>query len=398
MDEVITPTTILPEYCHRYGWLADPFGVNNDKAPFYVPSYWDHYLDLIQYIQQHDNALITITGPGGSGKSTFLKQLLLQIDSNILTCVIDAKMPLTSQSLIENMSTAFLSQAPAGDTIEEQFDYLLNAIQFKSQHFLLLIDNAQLLTNDVVQNILYCIEQQTDYQMRLHIILAGDSSLKQLLDTISFSRTKQIVVRTLTLQQLKQQEIHHYLQHRINNIGDQNQNPFNSDIIKTIHSESKNYPHEINLKAKHVLLHGFNSPSENNNQTNRSTSAPYKNGLITLCLIIAIIIVATFHLPAKKNNVIQGTLYKESTLSPPKNDVHFIAQKTLPNALYPNNNVNTEHGVQLNQSQLNSINNLNLLTNPVTTNQTKTLPKKSAKINNKKKKENKIQIINANLS
>lgn len=406
MVEVINPSKniTLPAYCHRYGWDTDPFSIQNDKSPFYVPPFWDQYLDVIQHVYQHENALITIMGPAGSGKSTFLKQLLFQIDSNILTNVVDAKSLLNAEALVNSMSNAFLSASPADDSVEEQLDHLLNAIQFNSQHCLLIIDNAQQLSIDIVQYLFYCVEQQTEYHMRLHIILCGDPTLKQLLDTATFSRSKQIKIHPIHLQQFKAQDIKYYLQHRINNMGEHHQNPFNNDFITHIQSETNGNPRNINLKAQQLLQNGMIPPIKKINKVNNKPSFSYQNGLITLCLVIAIIIAATFHLPAKKTNVVSGTLYKAPTLVPQKkqipikqlNPIKTIKVVLQPNALYPNNNDTNNHEVRLNASQINSINNLNLLMKPTATNKTKPALKKSSKIKNKNKPL--PQVIHANLT
>lgn len=406
MAEVINQSKeiSLPSYCHRYGWHTDPFSFQNDKSPFYIPSFWDQYLDVVQHVYQHENALITIMGPSGSGKSTFLKQLLFQIDSNILTNVLDAHFPLTTEALINSISNAFLYATPTGDTTEEQLDHLLNAVQLNSQNCLLIIDNAHELSAEVIQNIFYCVEQQTEYHMRLHIILCGNLPLKQLLDTASFSRTKQVKIHPIVLQQFKTQDIKHYIQHRINNIGSHHQNPFGLDFITIIHTETNGNPRKINIKAQQLLQNGMIAPIKKGHKTNDKPTLSYKNGLITVCLIVAIIIAATFHLPAKKANVIIGTLYKSPTTVQPKEHMivtHLTSFKkntsvTQSNALYPNANGTNNHVVKLNATQIKSINNLNLLMNPATNNKVNPKLQKSAKVKNKSKPA--PQVIHANLT
>lgn len=398
MDEVIKTSTdaSLPSYCHRYGWAADPFSHHADKAPYFIPAWWDQYLDVVQHVYQNENTLIAIIGPGGSGKTTFLKQILLQIDSNTLTCLLDANQSLTTESVISSMVTEFQLTVPPGDSIEEKLDSLLNATQFNPQSCLLIIDNAHGLSIEIIQNILYCIEQQTDYQMRLHIIVLGNATLKQLLDTASFSRTKQIVIRNLALQKFNQQDTAHYLKHRINTIGQRDQLPFDVDSIKYIQVESTGYPQQINIQAKQVLLNGVRVATKTKQNPKKISAYINKPSIIAVGMIIAIIFTASLKIPHSSTTLksainnpssLVSTTSKVIAASSAENNV--TTHSAQANTLNPDSTVPGNKPIKLSLSQLDSINNLDLLNTPVVGKETQVNNQKSSTAKTKKSKNKK---------
>ena len=378
MNQVVNPSidASLPSYCLRFGWSADPFNSHSDKAPYYIPSSWDQYLDVIQYVYQHENALISIVGTRGCGKSTLLKQSLLQIDSNTLTHVLYGNHKLTPESLLLSLSHAFNLPIPLGETLEEKYDNLLSSIQLNSQPCLLIFDNAHLLSIEVIQHIFYCIEQQTDYQMRLHFILVGDLALKQLLDTAGFNRPKQIKIHSLLLQKFNQSETTHYLQHRINTVNRLSQLPFAIETIKFIQTKSSGYPDQINKTASDVLQHGIKQNQILNLPLTKSSSFSFQPWLIGGLLTLVIICAVSFYLksigittPTLNSDDHKSTLIN-TTLAPvtivPSN-TNLKKQTSGKNSLNPLSSINNKGYVKLNTTQINSINNMGLLntTNPI---------------------------------
>lgn len=245
----------LPSYCLRYGWSADPFNIAADKPPYYIPGLWDQLLDVVQHAYQHENSLIAVIGAPGIGKSIFLEQLLLQIDSSTLTSVLN-KSPITLDILLSHLSKDLGVPLPAGETFEERFDNQLSSIQLTAQTCLLIIDDADQLPADVLQQLLYFVEQQTDYQMRLHIILLGTPALITLLSQTAATRSKNPKIRYVTLEPFTRQETAAYLLHRIKTIDRHSKVPFSTESMSSIHDNAQGLPQQINVLAKQLLLQG----------------------------------------------------------------------------------------------------------------------------------------------
>lgn len=246
----------IPAYCLRYGWHDDPFHISADKAPYFIPAHWDQLLDVIQKTYQQENALIIIKGKPGTGKSIFLQQILRQIDSNTLTCVVSATKDFTLNSLLDVLCTNFQVAQPSREALEDQFDDLLEAIQLVTQSCLLIIDNAHLLRHDVLQQVLIFVEQQTDYQMRLHTILLGTPEIKTTIETIANTRPKPSTIYLLNLRPFNANETADYVKHRIKTIDNNSQSPLTHETVHYIHHQAKGIPHHINRIANHVLNTG----------------------------------------------------------------------------------------------------------------------------------------------
>ncbi len=374
MNQAVNPRLekSLPSYCLRFGWSADPFCTQSDKAPYYIPSSWDQYLDVIQHVYQHENALISILGPRGCGKSTLLKQTLLQIDSNILTTVLLGSNKITPETLLLTLNYEFNVPLPMGDSLEERYDNLLGNLQLNAQSCLLIFDNAHLLSQEVIQQIYYCLEQQTDYQMRLHFILIGDQSLKQLIDTAGYNRTKQIKVHNLSMQKFNQHETAQFLQHRIKTIDQNSQLPFDNETINYIHTQSSGYPAQINKSAATVLQHLIKQKHKKTRSKTQLPSSIYQSWQIASLLSIIIICALGFYFKSMikpalsiKPVVHKATLIRTTLTPATKKPNPKIVSKPQPvistNLLNPIKSIDGKTYTKLNKVQLNSINNIALL-------------------------------------
>lgn len=375
MNQVVNPSLdkSLPSYCLQFGWSANPFCTQSDKAPYYIPTSWDQYLDVIQHVYQHENALISIIGPHGCGKSTLLKQTLLQIDSNILTSVHFDSQKITAETLLLTLHHEFNVPLPMGDSLEERYDNLLGDLQLNAQSCLLIFDNAHLLSLEVIQQIYYCLEQQTDYQMRLHFILIGDQSLKQLIDTAGYNRSKQIKIHNLLMHEFNHYETEQYLRHRIKTIDQDSLIPFDNDTINYILTQSSGYPAKINKTAAYVLQHPIKLKRKKISKLkNQTPSFTYQFLQIASLLIIVIICALGFYFKSmiKPAATIKPVVHKatliRTTLTPAmKKPIPKVIRKPQPtistNLLNPIKSIDGKTYMKLNKVQLNSINNIALL-------------------------------------
>lgn len=374
MNQVVNPPIekSLPAYCLHFGWSVDPFCTQSDKAPYYIPSSWDQYLDVIQHVYQHENALITIIGPSGCGKSTLLKQTLLQIDSNILTSVHLANHKITPETLLLTLTHEFNVTLPMGDSLEERYDNLLTTLQLNAQSCLLIFDNAHLLSLEVIQQIYYCLEQQTDYQMRLHFILIGDPSLKQLMDTAGYNRTKQLKIHNILMKKFNQYDTAQYLRHRIKNIDQHSQLPFENEVINYIQTHSSGYPAQINKTAAYVLQHPIKQQRKISSPKKQSPSFTYQFWQIASLLSIVVICALGFYFKAmiKPASTVKPVIHKatliHTTLTPAakKPNPKIVSKPQTvasTNLLNPIKSIDGKTYTKLNKVQLNSINNIALL-------------------------------------
>lgn len=317
----------IPAYCLRYGWQQDPFYVTADKPPYFIPANWDQLLDVIQFTYLHENALLTILGKPGCGKSVFIQQILQQIDSNTLTGILHATNELNDISLQQSLCKYFSLPSPAGETLEDQFDNLLAAIQLQPQSCLLIIDNAELLRAEVIQQLLIFIEQQTDYQMRLHIILIGNTELKPLVDNVAGTRSKPYKIRYLTLKALNAKETAEYVNHRIKSIDRHSSLPFNNETIKYIYNQSKGFPHHINQFANHVLASGKMIKSRKTWHINYKTVSIISTTTFCVTLLIGcVLLLKSFwpeiSFPSLKQTSIASTVITSSLIPTANNALH----------------------------------------------------------------------------
>lgn len=275
----------ITNYWQYFNLDRDPFAMSHDESLTYLPSYWEEMLDLIQYLVHYKNQAVVVTGQNGIGKSILADLLLTQLGENVHAAKIAAEPNLNVIRLIEFLSDAFMVPWQPEQSIEQALDSQLQAFQQKEKNCLLLLDNAHLLPAETLEALLYLISQQSEHQMRFHVLLFGESALQQTLHRM-LEPTEESLVHFLTLESLSLEETQQYLNHRLSASGWQNENPMSEEIVARVYRLSEGNPARINRIARRFLLDML---SEGEEEAGSSWLGRHLTKFLGACLIIAIL-------------------------------------------------------------------------------------------------------------
>lgn len=243
-----TITADRANYWRYYGLRRNPFVLGvRDESEFYLAPRWEQCFDLIHYLCREANVLLTVVGEKGGGKSTFLSYFLDHFCEDMQTCRLSGSPHLTAAPLMTELTKAFALSAPEAGTLEEQLDAQLTQMQYASKPCLLTIDNAHRLPDETLQALLYFVAQQSENQMRLHVLLLGEASLQERL------KEKEIC-HHLTLEPFDQQETKNYLAVRLTAAGLPAAVPFSQASLTRIYNLTGGVPSRINAVARQALI------------------------------------------------------------------------------------------------------------------------------------------------
>ena len=223
--------------------------------------------------QQHKEALahllygvngggfVMLSGEVGTGKTTIIRCLLEQLPENTEVAII-----LNPMSNINEMLATICDEMRIDyDKTTLNTKSLTDALQSKlldnhkvGKNTVLLIDEAQLLSADVLEQIRLLTNLETASQKLLQIILVGQPELNDLLNQPRLRQLSQRIMARFHLEPLTLEETQAYIDHRLKVAGMQEgHSPFSPRIIKRIHQFSGGIPRLINVLCERTLIGAY---------------------------------------------------------------------------------------------------------------------------------------------
>jgi general secretion pathway protein A len=197
--------------------------------------------------------LILLTGDVGTGKTTLLYTALHLLDGNpavqhkIKTAVI-VHPTLTREEFLESVLDEF-DVHPSSNRRQARLEALLKVlldVRRKGGLAVLVIDEAQMLTAELLKEIRSLLELQTTPEKLLQIILCGHPSIEAKIDALNQDGQPLDVVRC-TAMPLTQDETRDYVQHRMRIAGARSDSVFLQESVQRVHERSGGIPRLVNL-------------------------------------------------------------------------------------------------------------------------------------------------------
>ena len=249
---------MLNIYESVYGLNADPFRLSPDyRFSYSHPSYAKSkaYLD---YALLQGEGFVMITGAPGTGKTTLVREILANIDIAHVQVATLTSTQLRTRDLLQMVATAFGLQFKDSDkaTLLTALEQSLQQ-QYKSgRRAVLIVDEAQGLSIDALEELRLLANLQSDNQMLMQVFLLGQEKLRELINSPSMVQLRQRVVASSLLEQLDLDETVNYVEHRLIQAGWQGDPEISGAALQLVHKYSGGVPRLINLICTRLLLSG----------------------------------------------------------------------------------------------------------------------------------------------
>ncbi len=245
----------------------DYFGLNEQAFSIAVnPRY-------LYMSQQHKEALahllygvrgggfVMLTGEVGTGKTTIVRSLLEQLPKNAEIAIIlnpMANVIELLQTISDELGAPYMTDELSVKSLTDALHHKLLENHRNGKNTVLLIDEAQLLEADVLEQIRLLTNLETSTQKLLQIILVGQPELNDLLALPRLRQLSQRIVARFHLRPLTLEETEYYIEHRLQVAGlKEGRNPFSPTIIKRIHQFSGGIPRIINVICERTLIGAY---------------------------------------------------------------------------------------------------------------------------------------------
>ncbi len=246
-------------YKDYFGFDVHPFRVNPDpKFMYFSESHQEALSTLIYAVLQH-KGFIVLTGEVGTGKTTVLNALLQKIDPSV-QCAYLFNTKLSPDDFFIYLLLELGLERPypfrKGEALHQLNHYLIERLR-ENKQTLLIVDEAQNLSVDLLEEIRMLSNLETPQSKLIQIMLVGQPELDRKLQQPEIRQLLQRVELHHTLRPLSAKETGDYVRQRMLIAGHESGDIFTKGALRAIHSYSSGIPRVINVLCDNALLYGF---------------------------------------------------------------------------------------------------------------------------------------------
>lgn len=245
-------------YTSYFGLNENPFSIAPDPLYLYMSEHHREALAHLKYGVTSDGGFVLLTGEVGAGKTTLCRSLLEQLPENVVVAyILNPKVSVIE--LLETICDELHINRPERGSIKQLVDrlnvFLLEA-NAQGRKTVLIIDEAQNLSIDVLEQLRLLTNLETNRYKLLQIVLLGQPELLQILNRQELRQLSQRVTARCHLGALDAEDIDTYVRHRLN-IAGCNKELFPSYLSKTLWQLTGGIPRLINLVCDRALLGAY---------------------------------------------------------------------------------------------------------------------------------------------
>ena len=241
-----------------YGFKEKPFDLHPDPDYLYMSRVHENAYVHLEYAILENKGFVVVTGEIGSGKTTLLNYLLNKIAGNFEVGLVNNTNILPSEFL--KMVCKEFELDPKTNDKAELIDIFSGFLidQFAAgERVVLIVDEAQNLTNDTMEEIRMLSNIETEKHHLIQIILVGQPELRFKLQQSNLKQFAQRVTVHCHLKGLEQDEVKEYIKHRLEVGGGDRFDIFDPETIEKISDYSRGIPRLINILCDSALVYGF---------------------------------------------------------------------------------------------------------------------------------------------
>ncbi|MBS0630837.1 MAG: AAA family ATPase [Verrucomicrobia bacterium] len=246
-------------YQSFYGFREMPFNITPDPRFLYLSPTHHEALQHLKYGVREKKGFIVLVGEVGCGKTTLCRKFLNELDPAHYDTALILNPRVTETQMLKAILTelgeAKLARSQA-DLVAQMNRVLLERIH-RGRDIVLIIDEAQNLTFDVLEEIRLLSNLETDQQKLLQIVLMGQPELKEVLGRSELRQLRQRILVHYELHPLTLTEMQLYIQHRLTLAGSTGRPTFTKWALRALHRGSKGIPRVVNNLCDKSLLSAF---------------------------------------------------------------------------------------------------------------------------------------------
>jgi general secretion pathway protein A len=246
-------------YQSFYGFKEKPFNITPDPKFLYLSPTHQEALQHLKFGVQEKKGFIVLVGEVGCGKTTLCRRFLNELDPEHFDTALILNPRITETQMLKAILTELGETKLArnqNDLVAQINQVLLDRIA-RGRDIVLIIDEAQNLSFEVLEQIRLLSNLETDQQKLLQIVLMGQPELKAILAREELRQLRQRILVHYELHPLNLHDMQHYIHHRLTLAGGQGRPNFTSWALRALHRGSHGIPRIVNNLCDKALLSAY---------------------------------------------------------------------------------------------------------------------------------------------
>jgi putative secretion ATPase (PEP-CTERM system associated) len=245
-------------YTQHFGLSAKPFELLPNPRFLYLGKGHKKALSYLRYGLQERAGFTLLTGEVGSGKTTLLRDILNTADKkNTLAMIFNTKVSGLQLLAMVNEEFGLAIQGQDKVALLRGLNDFLVAEYALGRQPILIIDEAQNLTAEALEEVRLLSNLEADNYKLLQIVLVGQPELKAVIARPELRQLRQRISVSCHLGPLSRDELEEYIHHRLATAGNRDAVTFSTEVFDLIYRFSQGVPRLINLLCDSLLLAAF---------------------------------------------------------------------------------------------------------------------------------------------
>jgi general secretion pathway protein A len=246
-------------YKDFFGLKANPFNVNPDPRFLFLTRHTEEALACLTYGIQSRKGFVLLTGEVGTGKTTLLNKLMewLRVQQVATAFIFNSQMNVPQ--FLEYMMADFgipCDSKSKSQILLKLYNWLLDRYR-AGETAVLIVDEAQNLSDEVLEEIRLMTNLETFTEKLLQIVVVGQPELEQKLKQPNLRQLRQRLTLRAKTHPLTLDETKAYVAQRLRIAGSNGQQIFDPEALAFIHRYSAGIPRVVNLICEHCLVSAF---------------------------------------------------------------------------------------------------------------------------------------------
>lgn len=246
-------------YLSYFGLNEKPFSISPNPHYLFLSERHKEALAHLTYGLGEDGGFVLLTGEVGTGKTTITRSMLEQLPANTQVAMIHNPALSELELLASICDELNISYDAHNATLKSLTDIIKKHLEHNNQsggHTILIIDEAQLLAPNVLEQLRLLTNIETDHKKLLQIVLVGQPELQDLLKRNELRQLAQRITARYHLLPLTQGQTVAYIKHRLH-IAGCDKGIFSMDAMHMVHQTTGGIPRLMNLVCERALVGAF---------------------------------------------------------------------------------------------------------------------------------------------
>jgi type II secretory pathway predicted ATPase ExeA len=245
-------------YLSHFKLREKPFQLNTDPRFLWLGRQHEEALATLRYGIQENKGILLLTGDIGTGKTALISALVDRLveDNVVIAELPDPGLDRNDFFFLVSHSFGIHHRVQDKETFTEAFDHFLERTCKQGQKALLVVDEAQIISTEILEEIRLLSNMECRSAKLLNIILVGQNAFNQMLYKPENRAIRERITIGCTLQPLTETETEAYIAHRLKIAGTEAK-IFTNGAVREIHAFSNGSPRQINIICDLSMVFGF---------------------------------------------------------------------------------------------------------------------------------------------